>query len=184
MFLGRFLPSPLPGEQVIFYLRRHWFVLARQVVLYVILFIAPLVAAYLVLKLFPDFWDRIFNGALTEALVTLAISLYYLAVWLFFWNAWVDYYLDVWLVTNERVVSLEQRGLFNRVVAELRLERVQDVAAQSKGLAGTILNFGEVRVQTAGEEPNFMFHQVSKPYQVAEKILRLADTWKHSHPHE
>jgi hypothetical protein len=181
MFLGRFLPSPLPDEKIIFYLRRHWFIFARQVCLYVILLTAPVIAAPLVLKFLPSLWDRLFNGALTEVLATLAISLYFLAVWLFFWNAWVDYYLDVWLVTNERVVLLEQRGLFNRTVAELRLSRVQDVAAQTKGLASTIFNFGEVRVQTAGEQNNFVFHQVAQPYEVAEKVMRLADDWKHSH---
>ena len=143
---------------------------------------APPAVAWLVLKLLPSLWDRLFNGALTEALVMLAVSLYFLAIWLFFWNAWVDYYLDVWLVTNERIVSLEQRGLFNRTVAELRLSRVQDVAAQTKGLASTVFNFGEVRVQTAGEESNFVFHQVPHPYEVAEKAMRLADDWKHSHP--
>ncbi|MBI5466450.1 MAG: PH domain-containing protein [Candidatus Kerfeldbacteria bacterium] len=183
MLLDRFLPSPLPGEKIIFYLRRHWFVFARQVVWYVILLTLPPVAVVLILKFMPSLWDRLFNGALTQVLVTLAVSLYYLAIWLFFWNAWVDYYLDVWLVTNERIVSLEQRGLFNRTVAELRLSRVQDVAAQTKGLASTIFNFGQIRVQTAGEEANFVFHQVPHPYEVAEKVMRLADGWKHSHPH-
>lgn len=183
MFLERVLASPLPGERIIFYLRRHWFIFAKEVVLYVLLLVLPLAAKIFLPYLLPGLWAFISSGGLINALVKLGLSLYYLGVWLFFWNAWVDYYLDVWLVTNERVVSLEQNGLFNRSVAELRLSRVQDVAASAKGLFSTMLGFGEVRIETAGEqsELNFLFHQVPKPFKVSERILRLADDWRHEH---
>jgi hypothetical protein len=184
MMAERLLSAPLPGEHIVFYLRRHWFTFATVAVWYTVLFIVPLILAVVIANWFPELHERLFNGELTETIVRLTICLYYLGLWVFLWNAWVDYYLDVWLVTNERVLSLEQRGLFNRVVAELRLSRVQDVASNVKGFWPTILHYGDVRVQTAGEMPNFDLKEVPRPYEVAEKILRLADTWRHEHPNE
>lgn len=184
MMADRLLNSPLPGEHIVFYLRRHWFTFALVVVWYAILIAVPVLLNFSVINWFPDLYERLFNGALTEVIVRLSICVYYLGVWVFLWNAWVDYYLDVWLVTSERVLSLEQRGLFNRVVAELRLSRVQDVASHVKGFWPTILHFGDVKVQTAGEEPNFDLRDIPKPYEVAERILRLMDMWKHDHPND
>lgn len=181
MFLDRMLSHPLPQERIIFYLRRHWYIFARQVAFYLLLVVVPLALAWLLPRYLPSLWGFLWSGGLAQMLVHLGLSVYYLGVWMFFWHAWTDYYLDVWLVTNERVMSLEQRGLFNRRVAELRLSRVQDVAAHVEGFVGTALDFGEVRVQTAGEEPNFIFHQVSKPNEVSQKVLHLADDWRHAH---
>lgn len=184
MMADRLLTSPLPGEHIVFYLRRHWFTFMLVSLWYVVLLVVPALLAVAISNWYPELYDKLYNGALIEAIVRLIISLYYLGVWVFFWNSWVDYYLDVWLVTNERVLSLEQRGLFNRQVAELRLSRVQDVSSHVKGFFATILHFGDVKVQTAGEEPNFMLKEIPQPYEVAEKVLRLVDTWRHEHPHE
>ncbi len=167
-------------------LRRHWLVFTRIVLFYLVLLLLPLVVRYVVQNYYPGVLDVIFSGGLLEALFRLGVSLYFLAVWVFFWSAWVDYYLDLWVVTNERVIKFEQDGLFNRTVAELRLLKVQDVSATTRGLLSTFLNFGEVRLETAGEESEltFTFHQVPGPSVVSEKILHLADDCRHEHQSE
>lgn len=184
MFLGKILTSPLPGERIVFYLRRHWWVVAKQVVIYLSLALLPVAVFVLLPTYLPVAWDELTAGGPVTVLAKLAASVYYLGVWLFFWRGVVDYYLDVWIVTNERVVAREQHDLFNRQVVELRLSRVQDVSAAVRGLWGTMLGFGEVRVETAGEEENFIFHNVPHPYQVSEQVLRLADDWRHVHPNQ
>lgn len=181
MFLDKILPSPLPGERVIFYLRQHPLLFIKTFIFYSFMLVWPVVFYVFVLKYWPSLMDLLFNGALLEILTKLAISGYYLAIWLFFWNAWVDYYMDVWLVTSDRVISYVQNGLFNRVVSELRLSRVQDVNTKVKGLLATMFHFGDVTVETAGEYVNFDLKNVPHPYEVAEKILKLADDWRHSH---
>lgn len=81
MWLDRVLPSRLPNESIVFYLRPHWIVFARKLVLYLGLFILPIVVIYLLERYRPETWDRIWSGGLFEVLVQLALSLYYLAVW-------------------------------------------------------------------------------------------------------
>jgi uncharacterized membrane protein YdbT with pleckstrin-like domain len=105
-------------------------------------------------------------------------------VWLFLFTAWVDYYLDVWIVTSERIVSMEQKGLFSRVTAELRLSRVQDVTSIQKGKMATFLNYGQVQVQTAAAQQEFVFEEIPNPTKVAQVILETHDAWVQAHPGE
>ncbi|HAO81234.1 MAG: hypothetical protein UV57_C0044G0008 [Parcubacteria group bacterium GW2011_GWD2_43_10] len=182
LFTNKLLPSTLPNEKVILELRRHWFSFFRQAFIYLILLVGPLLAYYFIDKFEFSLWSHIYNGGLAEVITRLAISLYYLGVWVFFFHTWLDYYLDVWIITNERVLSLEQRGVFSRRVSELRLGRIQDVASEVKGMWETFLHFGNVNIQTAGEQPNFLFHQVPNPYEVAERLMRLVDEWNKLNP--
>ena len=184
LFTNKLLPTPLPHERVVMELRRHWFSFIRQSVVYVLLLIGPAIAYYLIDNFENSLWGHLYNGNLTEAITRLATSLYYLGVWVFFFYSWLDYYLDVWVVTSERVLSLEQRGIFNRRVAELRLSRVQDVSSQVKGIWETLLHFGDVRVETAGEQPNVTFRQVPSPYEVSERLMRLVDEWNRENQHD
>lgn len=182
LFTNKLLPSPLPNERVIMELRRHWFSFALTSAKYVLLLAAPALAYYLIEMFEISLWDHLYNGSMTEVITRLVISIYYLGVWVFWFYSWLDYYLDVWLITNERVVSLEQKGVFNRRVSELRLARVQDVSSHVKGLWETFLHFGDIRVQTAGEQPNFDFYEIPNPYEVSERLLRLVDEWNREHP--
>jgi len=105
----------------------------------------------------------------------MGISLGYLFLWLVLFNNWVNYYLDIWVVTNQEIISVDQKGLFNHTVARQPISRIQDVKATSQGYAQTFLNFGNVEIQTAGENANFIFEEVPSPFKVADKINDLAE---------
>ncbi len=182
LFTNKLLPSTLPGEKVIMELRRHWFSFAKQAVVYSLLIISPLLAVYFINEFEISLWTHLYNGGLTEVIFRLMVSLYYLGVWIFFFHAWLDYHLDFWLVTNERVISLEQKGLFNRKVAELRLSRIQDVSSHVKGVWETFLHYGNIKIQTAGEEAKFLLYEIPNPYEISERLMRLVDDWHREHP--
>ncbi|MFH1890719.1 MAG: hypothetical protein ABIJ91_04125 [Candidatus Kuenenbacteria bacterium] len=71
MFKLKYLPHRQPGEKIIFFLHRHWFVLARIIVSYVLFAIVPLVA-YLFIK--KEFVDLLESGA---ALIFFAPAYFY-----------------------------------------------------------------------------------------------------------
>lgn len=96
-------------------------------------------------------------------------------------SSFVDYYLDAWILTNEKIINIEQKGLFNRVISEQRLYRVQDITSELKGIIPTFLNYGNVYIQTAGEEERFAFKQVPAPYDVVKKINVLVEENKKVH---
>ena len=105
----------------------------------------------------------------------VALFLFFWGVWLFllwiiFVTFWTDYYLDVWYVTNHRIIDVEQRGLFNRTVSSFRFDQIQDVTVEIPGLLATVIDFGTVKIRTASEE-TFKFKTAAHPSQLKEKIM-------------
>jgi uncharacterized membrane protein YdbT with pleckstrin-like domain len=104
----------------------------------------------------------------------LVASAYCFSIWLFFFTQLVNYYLDVSLITDRRIIDVHQEGLFRRSVSELEMARIQDVTSEVNGIGGTILDYGKVTVQSAGEQEHFIFDKVPHPHKVRELILELA----------
>jgi len=88
---------------------------------------------------------------------------------------WTDYYLDVWTVTDKRIIDQEQQGLFHRRTSVFRIERIQDVTIEVRGIVATLLNFGDIHVQTAGEAQEFIMYGIAHPKYVREIILEQLD---------
>jgi membrane protein YdbS with pleckstrin-like domain len=159
-----------PGEKTAFVLRRHPLTFVRQVLLFALMAGVPALFAWM---LWNGDLPPVENPLAKVALVLLG-SAYYLGIWVFFLTEFADFYLDVSIVTDRRIIDVDQRGLFNRAISELDLSRVQDVHSEIRGIFPTMFNFGLVVVQTAGEERNFEFENVPDPNRVRERILDLA----------
>src|SRR3989344_1980293 len=146
--------------------RKHIFHFLTQIFGLIIIALLPLVAYPFVESfLFPDSPARF-------AYFSLFIHFMFLMV---LWNIgfviWTDYYLDMWILTDKRLIDVEQKGLFSREVSSLRLDRIQDIKLQVLGLVHTFMGMGSVHVQTAGSEKEFVIHNIKKPEQVKEFIL-------------
>ena len=175
MFSLAHLPNQQQNEKIILFLRRHPLIFFKFVLLFIFLSLLP-VAFYL---FFSFAWPNLFTQPFFHALLILFSSIYYLFIWLLFFYSFLDYYLDIWLVTNYRIINIEQNGLFNRVISEQKLDRIQDVTSEVKGLMPTFFDYGNVYVQTAAEQERFIFKQIANPAEVRKKILSLAEQYKH-----
>lgn len=164
-------PDQRKDEQVILLLRRHWTVIAGHVARLAMFMIVPVVVFGLLYSLG---WTVEVGGPL-YVLAIMAVSLYYIFIWIFYFHEFVDYHLDIWIVTDQRIVSIEQAGLFNRTTSEHSILKVQDVTAEVKGKTQTFLDFGYVHVQTAAESQRFVFSQVPQPRTVAKIIMKVHD---------
>lgn len=170
-----------PNEEVLMFLRRDKWVLMKMAVFYGFLLLLPVIIYIIMdLVLFSVLQD-LFAGEISRPIIVMAASIYYLYVWIFLFRAWLDYYLDVWFVTTERIVTIDQRGLFSRTIAEQKLFRIQDVHAEVHGIIPTLLDFGDVTVQTAATEVVFRFKEVPSPHQIARNIVQLAEWDKKNH---
>jgi uncharacterized membrane protein YdbT with pleckstrin-like domain len=85
--------------------------------------------------------------------------MYLTGLWVFGFGVWLDFYLDKMLLTNQRVIEIEQRGLFSREISSLNLESIQDVTIESHGIIQTFFKLGDIHVQTSGAQ-----RQVSMTY--------------------
>jgi len=159
-----------PGEKVEFSLRRHPIVFLGPILVFLVLAAIPYGAKLIIFGDAP----LVLSHPFLHIGLRLFVSIYYLSIWIFFFSQFTDYYLDINIVTNDRILDIEQKGLFGRSVSELDLTRVQDVHSEIKGIIPTMLNYGTVEVQTAASEENFKFEQVSNPHRVRQRILELA----------
>lgn len=166
------------NEKILFEIRRHWYVLATEASILVFLALIPIVviasADYL------EFSDQLFS------LVLFLSSAWMLILWALFFVIWTNYYLDVWIITDQRIIDVEQFSLFSRDISEFRLDRVQDITVEVKGFLPTMLKFGDIHVQTAGVNHMFHIKHVPDPYKVKDMIVREHDRAvrkAHAHGH-
>ncbi len=172
MYRPAVLPSPMPDEHALVVLHRHWFVFFKRILQIFLLTILPVAITWL---LFTFTAFAFVSGTASYVLVVMGLSLYSLFLLLLLYGYWIDYALDIFIVSNKRVVDIEQYGLFNRTVAEQRLYRIQDVTYEVRGALKTFLKYGNVYIQTAGEKARFVFEDVPHPDRIAELILREVD---------
>lgn len=89
---------------------------------------------------------------------------------------WTHYYLDLWVITDRRLIVIEQLGFFNRKTSNFRLERLQDVKVRVNGIIATLLNFGTVRAQTASAaDSSFKMTGLPDPRGLQSTIQRAMD---------
>lgn len=163
------IPNKRPNEKIVMFLRRHWFAVASLVASFVLLTTIPIgLSIY--------YWDTLsswLNEPFMGLGLSVGISIYAMCVWLVTTTGFTDYYLDTWVVTNERIINIEQHGLFQRVASELDLTTVQDVTAEISGVLETVFQYGDVEIQTAGEKEHFEFRHVPHPERVKEIIMQM-----------
>ncbi len=162
------------GETYIKSIRRHWLFFASELVFYAVLAVIPL-AVYAVFG--ETVVSVIERGAIlkgnTEGFLLFCYSGYLLFLWLGVCLVWTDYYLDIWIVTDQRIVDVEQNGLFNRKISEFRLDMIQDVTIKVPSLFATMFGYGDINIQTASEASKFDFRGVAHPEAMRTLIMNL-----------
>jgi hypothetical protein len=164
----KLFPSQQDDETIYLVVREHWFVLFLQFLVWVFFAAALIVFNRFAQANLPNLYIGI-TGEVT-LLFTQVYSLF-LALSLFL--IWVFYYLNVQIITNMRIVDVNQEGLFSHVVSELNVDKIEDVTSQVNGLFGTIFNYGNVIIQTAGKEEHFDFRNVPNPSAIERIVLDL-----------
>ncbi len=178
-------PGQQSDERVFLFLRRHWISFVGLALVVLLMVVLPIMVWVFFSFLNFDInqiLQSVFRGLESpypdlraKQLIIFLFSAYYFFVASYFLILWLDYYFDITIVTNERIIDIQQAGLFHRTVSELYLQQIQDVTGKQNGVLQSIFNFGDVIIQTAGEKNNFVIDHVSDSYQVARKIVDLQE---------
>lgn len=159
-------------EQIILQVRKHWFVLCTQIIGIVFVALLPLIFIVTITQI-----DVIASRISLNS--TLLVTLYtgwLILQWMAFFAIWTNYYLDVWIVTNKRLIAVDQRGFFSRTMASFRLERMQDISVSVSGIIQTFLDYGTLEIQTAGEVGQFKVTGMPKPTEIKSTIINASDS--------
>jgi hypothetical protein len=79
------------------------------------------------------------------------------------------------VITDKNITQILQDGLFGRKVSQLTMANVEDVTALQHGFFATMFDFGELKIETAGEQANFVFGYCPRPGYYAKIILEARE---------
>lgn len=160
-----------PGEHVVKEVRKHWFLFLSGLLPFAIIAVMPFALPKL-LVLAPPLAPYASLFDYHTPLMRTALGVWLLISWTGAWSAFTRYFLNVWVLTNKRIVSIKQRGYFSREVSSLFLTRVQDVTTDVVGVLPSLIGFGTIKVQSASEEVEFIMFGIPRPEQMRDLILR------------
>jgi len=121
------------GEEVLFVFRRH--IIAMRKGFYLLLI--PLV----ITAIPPLIWQtnlELFLLPVGGLALGLLLFTYHLIMW----------YFTIYLVTNQRIRQVTQKGIFGKDVVELRLSKIQNISYNIPGFSGEVFGFGTIVIQT------------------------------------
>lgn len=157
-----------PGEEVILEAHRHWVNVAPFFASTAIVILAGfLLIGYIGAN--PASADKFLPG-LSLTIVTPLVALLDVFAMLILFFAYIVYRQNRIILTNMHFIQITQAGLFGRTLSKLSLDELQDVRGTRKGVFGTIFNYGDILIETAGNEENFFFRPAPDPLNIAEKI--------------
>ncbi len=165
-----------PGETVLHVYHRH-----------IISYVPIIVAAVLVLigSFIAESWLTsnvgLFTSLLPAATVTTLIMAIDLLMIVVAVVAFLIFRQNRVVLTNQHFIQITQSGLFNRELSKFSLDEMEDARGTRKGFLATLLNYGEILIETAGERENFLFRPVGNPLEVAETINDAHEIYEREH---
>ncbi|SRR6266404_4486447 len=166
--MRRLFPSQQEDETIYLVVREHWVNLLLKVLVW-IFFAAVLIA-----------FNRFAHANLpslyigtTGQVTLLSTQVYTLFLTLSLFLIFIFHYLNIQVITNLRVVDVTQEGLFSHTISELHIDKIEDATSQTNGILGTMFNYGDVYVQTAGAVERFEFNNVPNPAGIEKMVLDL-----------
>lgn len=146
-----------PDEEVIFVKKRHpWFFAKAGFV--IIGFVLILVIAILI-------WG--FSG-----ITSILILIFIVFTLLYSLNLWFLYNNFLYILTDQRLIMIEQRNIFSRRINETELGKIQNIIVEVRGVAKTLLNFGDIKITTAGVDLTMKIEGIENPYDVQQQIAK------------
>lgn len=159
---------PLKEEKIVYVARVHPFIVFLKTLGFLILAITPFLLVFYV--------KHTLNLSLSPDLNSILLFFYFLylsLLWMLYFFVWTDYHLDGWILTNKRLIDIEQKGLFNRDISTLTYDKIEDINFQVNGVIDTFIKMGDINIQTAATTKEFSFLNVNNPAKVKNAIQSL-----------
>jgi membrane protein YdbS with pleckstrin-like domain len=147
-------------EKVLLLVRRHPITNLGWIIVAFLMIIAPSFLGLL------PFFDKLPSG-----FQTVMILIWYLITFAFILESFLDWYFNVCIITDERVIDVDFVNLLYREISETKVTQIQDVSVEIGGGIRTFFGYGNVLIQTAAEIENIEFADIPNPDKVS-KILR------------
>ncbi|MFZ5438227.1 MAG: hypothetical protein ACOZAK_04205 [Patescibacteria group bacterium] len=169
-YLASFLPKPfkigfdtqMDGEQIVLVLRQHPITLIKKVATILVMLLMPIILPKVS---FVDFFPLSYQSAMVLGwyTITLGFALETFLVWFF----------SVFIITDERIIDVDFLSLLFKDISSAKIDAIQDISSKTGGMLATVVDYGTVYIQTAGEKTEIQFENVPQPAKVAAILNEL-----------
>lgn len=90
---------------------------------------------------------------------------------LVFFPSWIAWRFSVFIITDQRLIQITQKGMFKRSVVDLALNQIQMVNYEINGFQETLLGFGTIMIQTFVGD--LTIHDVHHPAKIQKELLAI-----------
>ncbi|MFH2118509.1 MAG: PH domain-containing protein [Candidatus Paceibacterota bacterium] len=165
-----FLPKPQKiafdaqtgDERIILVLRQHPITLLKQAIAIILALFLPLFSKTSFLA---DFLPNSYILGLNLSWYMLIFS-YTLATFLI-------WFFSVFIITDERIIDVDFVSLLFKDVSSAKIDAIQDISSKTSGFLASVINYGTVYIQTAGEQREIEFENIPQPAKVAALLNEL-----------
>lgn len=89
----------------------------------------------------------------------------------------VDWYFDVWLLTNIGVIAIHRNGLFDVTTQKVDYHMITDVTYSVKGVLQTLFNFGDITLDRMSANVVMVLKDAANPKKLEKKITAYRDLY-------
>lgn len=154
-----------PREQVIAWGRKHPLVLGKMGLVLV-------GAALIVFALFLKFG--------LSSITSYVFMLLLIIGGVYFARNKFIYSNSIYILTTERIISMDQKGFFVRRMSESPLDKIVNISYEVRGFLKTVFNFGDIIIQTSGSGNDtsiIKLIDIPSPDGLQKKIARTASEY-------
>ena len=153
---NKYFEDQLDGEELIYVFRKHPVVMRRGLIYAMIAIVLGTIPS-----LVKPEYIYLFGGLATGLFVAFLVMLPF----------WIGWHYSVFIVTDQRLIQITQKGFWNRSVVDIGLNQIQMVNYEVTGLEETMLGFGTINIQTFVGD--LVIHDIHHPAKTQKKLLTI-----------
>lgn len=143
-------------EKVLLVFNKHPIVMRKEIII---------ASALLLLGTLPALvkptYSCFFGGLGIGAVLAFFVMLY----------AWMNWYFSVYIVTDQRFIQTNYKGLWKRSVVDIGMDKIQTLSYEVNGLQQSLLGFGTIVIQTYVGE--LVIHEVHHPQKIHKQMSQI-----------
>lgn len=149
-------------EKIIFLTRRHLITNFKWALVTIGMILLP----NIIFRLFPEVFSSF-------RFRTISLLVWYLLTFSYAFEQFLKWFFNVSIVTDERVVDIDFPTILYRDISSTKIDMIQDISVKMGGFTRSLFNYGDVYIQTAGEEREFVFEAIAQPERVIKILNQL-----------
>lgn len=161
----RYFKEQFDDEEVLMVFRKHPIVMRKGLVFAAIGLLIPMLYILALTFIFANNPDRL----PTVNSFYIAIAVGFMLAFFIMLPSWISWHYSVYIVTDQRLIQITQKGLFSRSMVALGLDQVQMVNYEISGFIETVFGFGTMVLQTF--VGSLTIHDVNQPAKIQKELL-------------